>query len=162
MPMNFASPEAIRQAGLLEQPALRLLPPDGAGRRRIADGAGDAVGVVDVARGPWGWGRTFWVREAFEEPVVFRVRRAWTLRGRWRVEDAEGEEVGTIAGTRVLNHWGHTVFRRVEGGRAFVLTGGDAAAEWVTEGAGGRLTLRPVVRDDPFWKMLLLAAVLVG
>jgi hypothetical protein len=161
MPSHFASPSAAKTAGLLEQTVLRLLRPDAAGRRRLADADGTPVGVVDLAPGWWGFVLTLWVREAFEEPVVFRVRRAWSLRRRWRVEDADGEAVGTVAGPRLLSRGGRVLFRRIQGGRAFELLGGDAAAEWVPEDGGGQLTLLPVVRDEPFWKMLLLAAVLV-
>src|SRR5262245_51282264 len=96
MPSHFASKEAARPAGLLEQPTLRLSAADGRGRRLLTDEAGGAVGFAEEARAWWPWGRTIWVHEAFEEPVVFRVRRLWRLWPRWRVLDADGEEVGTV------------------------------------------------------------------
>jgi len=163
MPTHFASKEAARQAGLLEQPTLRLLGPNERGRRLLTDETGDVVGFAEEVRPWWPWARSLWVHEAFEEPVVFRVRRLWALRPRWRVLDADGEEVGTVGGPVLLDRWDRVVFRRVAAGRVFELAdGGGTAAEWVANGDGGRLALQAAVRDDPFWKMLLLAAVLVG
>jgi hypothetical protein len=159
MPTHFTFRESARQAGLLEQTTLRLSRPGPSGRRPLCDAAGDVVGFVREERG-WPWGRTFWVYEAFEEPLVFGVRRLWRLRPRWRVVDADGEEVGTVGGEGLLDRWDHLLFRRAEGG-VFALAGGGAAAEWRPDGDGGRLVLHEPVRDDPFWKMLLLAAVLV-
>lgn len=161
MPTYFASKEIARPMGLLEQQSLLLRPPDQAGRRLLCDATGDVVGFVRQVQSWWALGRSFWVHEAFEEPVVFRVRRTWTIRPRWRVVDADGEEVGTVGGASLRDRWDHVVFRRTDDGRLFELTSGTAAAEWLDEGDGGRLILHAAVRDDPFWKMLLLAAILV-
>jgi hypothetical protein len=162
MPTHFASKEAARTAGLLEQPTLRLHAPGAGGRRLLSDDKGAAVGFAVEVRAWWPWGRSLCVHEAFDEPVVFRVRRLWSLRPRWRVVDADGEEVGTVGGPALRDRWDRVLFRRVDGGRAFELVQGGPAAEWLANGDGGRLALHAAVRDDPFWKMLLLAAVLVG
>lgn len=154
MPTYFAGTAETRAAGLLEQATLRLSGPDASGRRTLADADGRSVGFVDLAR-RW-WGRTLWVHEAFEEPVVFRLRRRWTPWPRWRVFDADGEEVGTVGGAWLCDRWGRPAFRRQ--GQRFDFPAGGPAAEW----DGERLALGPAVRDDPFWKMLLLAAVLAG
>src|SRR3954468_2267815 len=118
MPTHFATKEAARPAGLLEQPTLRLRRPDASGRTAISGDDGAAVGFAQEVRSGWPWGRTFWVHEAFEEPVVFRVRRLWTLRRRWRVIDADGEEVGTVGGAYLRGRWNEVVFDR-GGGRFF-------------------------------------------
>src|SRR5439155_1443932 len=57
MPTHFASKDAARPAGLLEQPALRLLGPDGRGRRLLTDDGGAAAGFAQEVRAWWPWGR---------------------------------------------------------------------------------------------------------
>ena len=50
MPSHFASPSAAKTAGLLEQTVLRLLPPDTAGRRRLAGADGGAAKITKAAK----------------------------------------------------------------------------------------------------------------
>jgi hypothetical protein len=154
MPSHFATLSSS-VPGLLEQPQLRVRPADDSGRRWLEDGQGHVVGFACTVRRPW-WARAaLAVHEAFEEPVVFRVRRLWTFLPRWRVVDADDEVVGTVGGSWLLDHWGRGVFLRR--GRAYEKDG-IVAAEW----HDGRLILHPAVQQEPFWKMLLLASVLVG
>lgn len=153
MPSHFAT-LSCSGAGLLEQLVLR--PHQADGRLWLEDAQGHAVGFVSVDARSWWRGRVLTVHEAFEEPVVFRVRRCWGLWARWRVADADGELVGTVAGARLLDHWGRVLFRRL--GRTYVTADGALAAEWQT----GRLVYHPAVQHEPFSKMLLLAVVLVA
>lgn len=154
MPPHFATLSRAK-AGLLEQPLLCLRPGED-GRLWLFDGDGVAVGFMRAEAWSWWRGGVMAVHEAFEEPVVFRVRRCWSLWPRWSVVDADDELVGTVGGGRLVDLWGRVQFRQL--GRTFVLPNGALAAEW----REGQLLLQPAVRDEPFSKMLLLAAVLVS
>jgi hypothetical protein len=161
MSIHFASRDTDRQRGLLEQDTLLILSADAEGRRWIEDGNGHTVGFARTTNRWWPWGFTLAVHESFEEPVVFQVRRLWTFLPRWIVFDAEGESVGVVAPARVRDRWDRVLFRRI-GGCRFVTMEGVPAAEWSEDGERGRLLLHDAVRDDPFGKMILLAAVLVS
>jgi hypothetical protein len=167
---NFAHFVDVRVTGLLEQPVLHLAAASPAGRRSIEDAVGQGVGFA--LRRPLGprWLRFLFpallVHEADEEPVVFQVRRAWTLWPRWLVIDAEGERVGTVAGAWLLDRWDEPAFRHLRvadgAGGVFESPAGQKAAEWSRGGDRLRLVFHAPVQDEPFLKMLILARVLVG
>src|SRR5262245_55954456 len=111
MSIDFIRIQGDRHADLLEQPALWLVPHEVG--QLLHDDTGAAAGLVRVRRrGWWGFGRRLSVHEAFEQPVVFRMRRLLTLWPRWLVEDAEGEKVGTVGGVCVRDRWDRVIFRR--------------------------------------------------
>jgi hypothetical protein len=141
---------------------------DPAGRRCLEDALGQPVGFAwRPKRGPrWlrRWLAPLLVHEADEEPVVFQVRRAWTPWSRWLVADADGDLVGTVAGPWLLDRHDHPALRHVRAadgaGGVFEDRDRRRAAEW-SRGDPTRLVLDAAVQDDPFLKMLILAAVLV-
>jgi hypothetical protein len=170
MPMNFVRAADVRAADLLEQPVLLVGPPDAAGRRWIEDALGGVVGFAWTGPRPAWWlrwlGAPLVVHEADDEPVVFGVRRAWTLWRRWLVADADDEPVGAVAPVWLLDRWERAILRRCphpdgSPGEAFVAGDGQKAAEWSRDGNRLRLLFHPVVRDEPFLKMLILGAVLL-
>jgi hypothetical protein len=154
---------------MLERPALLLRPPPGPLAYSITDAATGAV--VGFARRvppgglPW-WRRLLGaavlaVHEQEDEPLVFTVRRAWGLRPRREVRDAEGQTVGSLCGGAVLDARGRAV-AAVEGdggGRVFRGRGGEELAVVRTVPGGLRVAFHPGLRD-PFLRMLLLAAAL--
>lgn len=164
MSIDFAKYESIAQVGLLEQPVLLLAPSDSTGRLWLEDSFGERVGFAirepKLWRPAW-WPATLAVHEAFEEPIVFRTQRQWTIWPRWLVLDSENEVIGTVGGMYLWDRWERVVFRRV-GRRAFVTADGMPAAEWTHEGNRIRLVLHAAVQAEPFAKMLLLSAVLVS
>ncbi len=150
---------------------LLLGPPDDApsGRRWIEDAGGKRVGFAwRPPLSPW-WLRWFAaplaVHEADEEPIVFQVQRLWTLLPRWQVSDADGELVGSVGGSWLLDRWDRPLLRRRRApdgsGESFELAAGQKVAEWCRDGDRLRLTFLPPVQDEPFRKMLLLAGVLL-
>lgn len=148
---------------MLERSVLVVGPANGAGGRPIADAATGAV--VGVAR--WRRSRRWWRRllrrailavyEADDEPLVFTVCKALALGKRQQVEDAEGRSVGSVRGRVVTNANGRAV-ATLGNGRWRDGTGAEIAHLEVAPG-GARLAFAPVL-DDPFVKMLLLAATL--
>jgi hypothetical protein len=116
--------------------------------------------------GPW-WRRLappgLAVHEQDDEPLVFTVRRAWGLGPRLHVRDADGHPVGCVRGARVENVWGRTlaVLRPGEaaGERVFRTPDGRELARLLPGPAGLRVSFAAGV-EDPFLKMLLLAAAL--
>jgi hypothetical protein len=157
-------------AGLLEQPAL-LLRPAGAGWELARADGGEAVGAARWrrARRPW-WRRlgrpVLAVHERqgpAEEPLVFTVRRCWSLLP-WRaVRDAEGLPVGLILGPRAYNRFGRPVaVLEAEGGEApaFRAPDGRALARVNPAEGGMRVAFAAEVAHEPFVKMLLLAVAL--
>lgn len=132
------------------------------GERHLLTENGTLVGVV--RRLPHWW-PALETRESGDEPLLFTLRRAWTLWPAWDVCDAEGERVGRLIGERVLDRWDHPLARRVAAapgrGGAYHDPLNLVLAWWLDDPAGTRLTFRPTAQADPFLKMLLLAAVLL-
>ncbi len=164
----FPAPPLAPDAGLLEQPALRL--PRGAGAIARAD-SGAAVGEARWrrARRPW-WRRlgraVLAVHERQgpgDEPLVFTVRRCWSLLPWREVRDAEGVTVGYLLGPRVCNRFGREVATRgPQGGPAFHAPDGRALAQLSAAEDGVHIAFEAELANEPFVKMLLLAAALVG
>jgi hypothetical protein len=69
-----------------------------------------------------------------------------------------------VCGRRLRDRYGRALARaRPLAGRpgyVFATPDGEALAEWEPGAGGPRLTFRPEVAEDPFAKMLLLAAAL--
>jgi hypothetical protein len=160
----------VSEPGLLEQPAVLLRPADDAARRPIA--CADTGRPLGFARRPPRPARPWWrrlltpplaVHEQEDEPLVFTVGRPWALSSRRDVRDADGNPIGSVRGPRVENIYGRTLATLVPGGASgehvFRTPGGYELAR-LTSGADGlRLAFAPGV-EDPFLRMLLLAAAL--
>jgi hypothetical protein len=113
----------------------------------------------------WFSRRLLEVHEADDEPLVFTVRQHWFLRSKWDVFDADGNQVGSIHGRLLGGRFGQVL--------ALCEIASDGAtvvfrtyqrrdlATLVQAGADRRLTFAEEVQDDPFAKMVLLAATLL-
>jgi hypothetical protein len=157
---------------MLEQREL-LLPPAAAPRRPILAGdSGAAVGFAcwrPADSVPWWrrpWRRVLEVHEQEDEPLLFTVRRCWTLLPRREVRDADGWRVGTLLGPLLEDDRGHRLAVRTweaeRGAGVFRSRRGVALAWAAPEGDALRLTFADAVADEPFVKMLLLGAALCG
>jgi hypothetical protein len=101
------------------------------------------------------------VREAGDAPLLFTVRRAWSLSPRFDVLDAEGRAVGSVAGAVVADRTGRCLavfgpdgtFRTRSG---LVMGRVARTADGIEVGFGDSTA------PDPFARMLLLAAALRG
>jgi hypothetical protein len=102
------------------------------------------------------------VREQDDEPLLFTVRRCWRFAARHQVCDADDQPVGEFDRAQLLDRLGRLFsVRRREGARVVFRTPSGcpvAEAEPVEEGL--RLSFHAAVDNEPFAKMLLLAAVL--
>lgn len=156
-PESPLTPPGRVELGLLEQPVL-VLRREGDGWRLLTD-RGEAVGAARWRYRPWwrGWPTAILeVREEVQGPLVCTIRRQLALWARREVRDAESELVGVVAGRWLLDRWGNVAMRR-RGGE--LLDERDAVLATVQ---AARLEFRPLVQQDPFAKMLLLAAVLTS
>ncbi|MFO0841334.1 MAG: hypothetical protein U0797_02900 [Gemmataceae bacterium] len=142
--------QAKAESGLLEQAVLLVRAEPR--RRVLLTEAGEVVGHT-------GWHREGWLRrvlalyEQEQSPLVCTVRRWLGWPPRREVRDAEGELVGYLAGTGLLDRWERVAIRRAAAG--FVDDRDQLLARW----DGRRLELLDGVRHDPFAKMLIVAAV---
>ena len=154
---------------MLEHDALLLRPGSAAGTRAILDVRGAALGFVcrqaASARPWWAWlaPPVLEVREQEDAPLVFTLRRGWGLTPRYLVGDAEGRRVGRVAGRAVLDWHGRLVARFIAAADGGTWRGpeGEELARLTGEDGGQRLTFAAAANDDPFLRMLLLAAALV-
>ena len=155
---------------MLEGRELLLRPPDAGQVRAIM--AADTGAAAGSARwrspsGPrwrrWLGRRVLEVREAEDEPLLFTVRRCWTLLPRYEVRDADGVRLGFLVGPWVLDEWGlRRAVRRNEGGAAsFESPRGERLAEVRAEGGGRRVRFGDRLDGEPLVKMTLLAAELL-
>lgn len=157
---------------MLEQPLLLLRPRDASPRRAIVDApTGVPLGFarrLPAAERPW-WGQlgrpVLAVHEHEDEPLLFTVRRCWSLLPWHEVQDADGRSVGQVLEGLVENCYGRrvAVLRREADGGATFRGAGDAVLARLTEDASGlRIAFSADVENDPFIKMLLLAAALTA
>jgi hypothetical protein len=158
---------------MLEARALLIRAGDAAGVRAIADAATGAP--LGYARPAPANGRPWWrrlpgpaveVREQEDEPLLFTVRRAWSLLPRYEVRDAEGGWVGTLQGPFLEDRYGRRL-AAVRPGPApdvWVVCGSDGRELAALVGRGGGVEVRfaEAVEEEPFAKMMLLAAALRG
>jgi hypothetical protein len=111
---------------------------------------------------PWWW-RVFnrgvlAVHEQEEEPLLFTIRRAWSITPRHEVRDADGHPVGTLLGRFVQDRHGRPLAALENG--VFRDSNQQALAELSSTPEGLRLTFSEEIASEPFVKMLLLAAAL--
>jgi hypothetical protein len=148
---------------MLERGTL-LVRDGGGGVRAVVDGAtGLALGSArPTGAGPrWLPGRpVLEVREAGDAPLLFTVRRGWSLAPRHEVRDAEGRLVGTLAGPRVSGRGRPVAVRGADG--AYRAADGRVLARVALGKGGTEVNFSDAVAADPFAKMLLLAAALLG
>ena len=155
--------------GLLERKILVLTPRDGSGGRAVVDGE-TATPVGFCRRRPRvGWWRSFTrrvvaVHELLDESLLFTVRRCLSLFAWYEVRDADDQVVGWHAGSLVVSRTGRRVATREDechdGSSAFVGPRGTTLARLALHGDDMRLTWTDEVANEPFLKMLLLAAAL--
>src|SRR4051812_33817033 len=109
------------------------------GSQPIEDPAtGVPLGSARPSAGPalWPLARQVWeVREAEDAPLVFTVRRAWSLLSRYEVRDAEGRPVGSLAGCFVSERRGRPLAQLGPDG-AFRTRDGNVLARVKRSGRG--------------------------
>ncbi len=171
---------AAARGQMLEHPALWLSAPTAAWppglprtaprlRRVLAADTREPLGHVAVAPGrwwPWPAGPRLAVYEAPDTSLLFTARRVGWLWPVTVVAEADGNAVAAVYGSyvsvpprRVLAH-----HRRTAGGKAgaFALATGVVLARWETADGGTLVHFTADVGVEPFVKMGLLAAVLMG
>ncbi len=155
--------------GLLERKALLLVAHDASGRRAILDrDSGLPVGLCQL-RPRSGWRSCFTrrvleVREQEDESLLCTVRRCWSIFSWYEVWDADDRLVGWNGGPLLLNRTGRRLSLREDELRTrtsrFVDGQGHALAQLAWHDEDVRLTFADEIADEPFVKMLLLAASL--
>jgi hypothetical protein len=111
----------------------------------------------------WVWRRLFGggvlaVHEQEDEPLLFTIRRAWSLLPRREVADADQQPVGSLLGRLIHDRFGRPI-AHLE--KDFFLTPYQRVlAELNATTDGLRLTFSDDIVGEPFVKMLLLAAAL--
>jgi hypothetical protein len=139
--------------------------------RAVVDGDGATVGLVrQQPRGPrwlrWLNRRTLKVYETPDSSLVFALRRSWGWPGSWHIVDADERLVGKLRGRALLDGFGQflAAIEAPDGngcGR-FLAIEGRQLGEYVLEPEGTRVKFAEALEGNPFAKMLLLGAVLVG
>jgi hypothetical protein len=160
--------------GLLEQPVL-LLRPVTSGEWSFHAVSGHPVGSSHPCRrrGLFGWwtrGRLWGVYETCDHPLVFTVERCWGLRPWYEVRDAEDHRVGYLMRNCAWDRFGRRVAVRqprvgkgpVARTEQFVQPDGVSIAEVRWSRAEGRLIFLSPGTENPFTRMLLLAAALLS
>jgi hypothetical protein len=154
---------------MLEHRVLLVRPPRVSAVQVIDDGdSGAPLGFVRrVAATPGSWWLSFGrsllaVHEHEDEPLLFTIRRAWSLLPRREVCDADGWPVGSLLGRFVHDRHGRTVaaLQVGNGCGSFRSPSQRTLAEWTTIAEGVRIEFHPDIAGEPFVKMLLLAAAL--
>lgn len=98
------------------------------------------------------------VHEQEDEPLLFTVRRTWSLLPRREVRDAEEQTVGVLLGHLIHDRFGRLVAALENG--VFRNPYQRDLAQLTATNEGMRLTFGDDVVGEPFVKMLLLAAAL--
>jgi hypothetical protein len=150
---------------MLEQRVLLLRPRTASAMQAIADGeSGAPLGFARwQEETPSSWRRLFGrsvlaVHEQEDEPLLFTVRRVWGLLPRREVRDAENQPIGSLLGRLVQDQHGRAVASLQDG--VFRSPRQHVLAELFSAPDGLRLCFHADVADEPFVKMLLLAAAL--
>jgi len=135
--------------------------------------AGKPQVVVGLARwrvsrpGTWWssvWPRVLEVRELEDEPLLFTLRRCWTLLSWFEVRDADDHSVGCFLDPVILDCNGCRCAVRYEDGpgkEMFLNPLGVCLAQLAREGKVVRLDFEEVIEKEPFLKMLFLAVALL-
>jgi hypothetical protein len=154
---------------MLEHRVLLVRPARASAVQVIDDGdSGAPLGFVRrVAAAPASWWPSFGrpilaVHEHEDEPLLFTIRRAWSLLPRREVCDADGSPVGSLLGRFVQDRHGRTLaaLQGNNGGGSFRSPTHHTLAEWTATAEGMRIEFGPEIIGEPFVKMLLLAAAL--
>ena len=156
---------------MLEHRVLLVRPRSASGVRAIVDAdSGKPLGFARwQTEAPRCWWRPFArstlaVHEHEDEPLLCTIRHAWGLLPRCVVCDADGYPVGSCSftGRIIRDRYGRPLAAfHGEGGTVRSPTQ-RVLAEWTTAADGLRLTFRDDIAGEPFVKMLLLSACLVG
>ncbi|MCS6852134.1 MAG: hypothetical protein NZ700_13310 [Gemmataceae bacterium] len=102
--------------------------------------------------------------EGDDASYLCSVRRSWCLPFGWRVRDAEDKVVGSISGSWILDAGDRPVAFLRHASAAKVSFCGIDGAEWAEltrQDGGGVFTFTGVPDDNPFLRMLLLAAAVL-
>jgi hypothetical protein len=161
---------------MLEQPTLLLHPWSPASApgptRAITDPTdgrllGTVRWTVPPARSWFGWLRrpTLAVHESEDEPLVFTVRRLWSLAPRWEVSDADGHPVAILRRDWILTCFGDClawIQRESSHVARFCGPDGREVAQWHLSGGTQRLVFGLDIQEEPFIKMAVLGLVVCG
>ncbi|MGH7170325.1 MAG: hypothetical protein ACRELF_14750 [Gemmataceae bacterium] len=156
---------------MLEHRVLLVRPRSASGERAIVDGdSGKPLGFARwETETPRIWWRPFArstlaVHEHEDEPLLCTIRRAWGLLPRAVVRDADGHPVGSCSflGRIIRDRYGHSLaaFHGEDG--TIRSPTQRVLAEWTATPDGLRIAFRDDIVGEPFVKMLLLSACLVG
>jgi hypothetical protein len=152
---------------MLEQRVLLVRPRTTSALQAIVDGeSGAPLGFARwEAETPSSWWPLFGrcmlaVHEQEDEPLLFTIRRAWSLLPRREVRDAEDQPIGSLLGRLVHDQHGRAVAALQDG--IFHGPRQRVLAELAATPDGLRLAFHADIADEPFVKMLLLAACLVN
>jgi hypothetical protein len=139
-------------------------------RRRVWGGmARREVGhIIEQPLRWWPWRVRAWVG-AFEMPddsAVFSGRRAGWLPGDWDVFDADGRVVGMIRGPYLFTADGtlvgtHAAGQERHAGR-IIDSDANAISRWQPEQGGSRIEFAEALSEQPFIKMTIVIAALIG
>jgi hypothetical protein len=163
----------LEQSSLLLQPWANSIPRElGRQQRTVTDSVGTTLGFVRraPAHGPrwlrWLKGPRLRIVELPDSSLVFSLRWHWGWPADWQVLDADNRLVGTVRGRIVLDEFGHFLAAleppdRTGPARILNLEGSELG-ECVMDSQGTRITFAASMENNPFAKMLLLAAVLVS
>jgi hypothetical protein len=136
--------------------------------RLICDARGNPLGFA--VRRPaasrflwaWSWPERVEVYETEDESLLLTATRGWA--STWKIRDAEERLVGQLRGGYVYDGTAECLAVRepaMERPDRFV-SGTETLAEWTSRGDEVCLNFAERLDKEPFAKMVLLAAVLVG
>lgn len=156
---------------MLEHRVLLVRPGSVSGVRAIVDGdSGKPLGFArwDMET-PRCWWRAFArpalaIHEHEDEPLLCTVRRAWGVLPRSVVRDADGQPVGSCSftGRLIRDRYGRNLAAFHDADGTLRSPTQRVLAELMTTEDGLRIAFDDVVAGEPFVKMLLLSACLVG
>ncbi len=108
---------------------------------------------------------TLEVVETEDESLLLTVHRLWSWGSAWEVHDADERAVGIVAGSSIRDALGRCLAlgHRSVGDSAWHIVSpeGPELAAVAPVADGCVLSFAPLIDDNPFLKMLLLALVLV-
>src|SRR6185437_5416973 len=149
---------------MLEHRMLLVRPRTASAVQTIVDGdSGAPLGFARWEAEESAWRRFFGrrllaVHEHEDEPLLFTLRRAWSLLPRREVRDAEDQPVGSLFGRLIHDRYGRPLAALQNG--LFLSPRRLILAELMSTSEGLRISFSPDIAGQPFVKMLLLAAAL--